>query len=136
MLVRAAIIYVLAVILAILAIGFAIQKVTTPANSADAGHMEMYHGDAQHDQWMRSLKRPDTGTSCCSLRDCNPTDAKWHDGQWWANVLGTWRPIPPEKIVHDPPSIIVPSLGASDIGRQSVMGCPFGNRLCSERVNA
>ena len=72
---------------------------------ADEEHMRLYHADAQQDQWMRSLIRPDTGTSCCSLNDCAPTDAEWRDGQWWAMYRGAWRAIPPEKVLTSPISM-------------------------------
>jgi hypothetical protein len=72
---------------------------------ADEEHMRLHHADAQHDEWMRSLKRPDTGGSCCNLRDCNPTDAEWRDGQWWAVLRGQWIAIPPEKVLTHPRSL-------------------------------
>ncbi len=68
-----------------------------PNAFADEAHIHLYHADVQTDQWMRSLTRPDTGTSCCNLNDCNPTDAEWREGQWWAVYKGAWRAIPPEK---------------------------------------
>lgn len=75
----------------------------TPARGyADEAHIHMYHADAGQDKWMRSLKRPDTKTSCCSLNDCNPTDAEWRDGQWWAVLRGTWVAVPPEKVLATP----------------------------------
>jgi hypothetical protein len=77
----------------------------TPPSKADEEHMSRYHASADQDQWMRSLKRPDTGTSCCSLNDCSPTDAEWHDGQWWAKYRGAWRAIPPEKVLSKPLSM-------------------------------
>src|SRR3990167_9171814 len=72
---------------------------------ASEEHLRMYHADAQSDAWMRSLIRPDVGTTCCSLNDCQPTDAEWRDGQWVAIIRGKWTPIPPEKIVASPLSI-------------------------------
>lgn len=72
---------------------------------ADTDHMKMYHADTQTDAWMRSLMRPDTGTSCCNLTDCAPTDAEWRDGQWWAVLRGAWTPIPPEKVLYKPVSM-------------------------------
>jgi len=30
------------------------------------------------------LKRPDTGTSCCSSWDCYPTEAQFKGGTWFA----------------------------------------------------
>lgn len=76
-----------------------------PGVLADEAHVRLYHADAQQDNWMRSLIRPDTGTSCCNLNDCNPTDAEWHNGQWWAVYQGTWRAIPPEKVLSKPLSM-------------------------------
>jgi len=78
---------------------------TTQFVMADETHQSTYHADAQQDQWMRSLIRPDTGTSCCNLNDCSPTDAEWRDGQWWAVYQGEWRAIPPEKVLSKPLSM-------------------------------
>ena len=72
---------------------------------ADEEHMRMYHADAQQNEWMRSLIRPDTKTSCCSLNDCNPTDADWRNDQWWAVIRGEWRPVPHDKVLTKPLSI-------------------------------
>ena len=63
----------------------------------DAEHMQEYHADVQMDQWIRGLKRPDTGYSCCNQNDCAKTDAEWRGGQWWADFKGTMVPVPPEK---------------------------------------
>lgn len=82
-----------------------IVTMAPPRAAADERHMHLYHADAQQDQWMRSLKRPDTGTSCCNLNDCNPTDAEWRDGQWWAVLRGSWIPVPPEKVLASPLSL-------------------------------
>lgn len=102
---RALLIYLAAIFTLVMLIGWLVYWSTMPANSADAEHMRMYHGNPEYSQWMRSLVRPDTGTSCCNFQDCRPTEADFRDGQWWADVLGEWRPIPPEKVVKDPPSI-------------------------------
>ena len=67
------------------------------AGAQDAEHMREYHADVQMDQWMRSLKRPGSGYSCCNERDCAKTDAEWKGGQWWADFKGTLVPVPPEK---------------------------------------
>lgn len=100
MFVRAIIIFLLAIFAFILLIA-AVHYATMPA-SADEEHMLRYHASADQDQWMRSLIRPDTGTSCCNLNDCSPTDAEWRDGQWWAVYRGEWRAIPPEKVLSKP----------------------------------
>jgi len=83
---------------------WAVIAFARPAN-ADEAHMRMYHATADQDDWMRSLTRPDTKTSCCNLSDCSPTDADWRDGQWWAVIRGSWTPIPPGKVVKSPLSI-------------------------------
>jgi hypothetical protein len=55
--------------------------------------------------WFRSLKQPGTGMSCCDISDCRRTEAEFRDGQWHAIVNGDLTPIPPEKVLHDKPSI-------------------------------
>ena len=47
--------------------------------------------------WFRNLKQPNTGMSCCDISDCRRTDADYRHGQWWAEVEGSWTPIPQEK---------------------------------------
>lgn len=47
--------------------------------------------------WLRSLRQPDTGLSCCDISDCRQTEADWHSGQWWAKVDGQMTPIPKQK---------------------------------------
>jgi hypothetical protein len=56
-------------------------------------------------KWFRSLERPDGGGSCCDISDCRKTSAEWRGGQWFAAVNGRIRPIPPEIVLRDPPSI-------------------------------
>ncbi len=84
--------------------GFCVAAIAMPVQ-ADMSHMQRFHADAQSDTWMRSLMRPDVGTSCCNLNDCTPTDAEWKGGQWWAMIRGQMTPIPPEKIVRSPLSM-------------------------------
>jgi hypothetical protein len=83
---------------------FVIPVLVPPAR-ADEAHMRAFHADAQHDDWMRSLKRPGGEGSCCSLNDCLPTDAEWKDGQWWAIVRGKWMAIPADKVLASPISM-------------------------------
>ncbi len=78
---------------------------TPPHARADEAHMRAYHATQQQDDWMRSLTRPDTHTSCCNLNDCGPTDAEFREGQWWATIRGKWTPIPDTKVVHNPITI-------------------------------
>jgi len=62
--------------------------------------------DPERDAWFRSLKMPGTGGSCCSLDDCEATDARQlDDGSWEAIVNGEWTPIPPDREVKTPLSI-------------------------------
>lgn len=54
--------------------------------------------------WFKSLMRPDTGTSCCDAADCKPTRAENRDGQWFAEVEGIMRPVPPKSVLAFPVS--------------------------------
>lgn len=99
-----ALLWLLIIVLMLIGAIAAVHYATMPA-AADDAHMRQHHASADQDEWMRSLIRPDVGTSCCNLNDCGPTDAEWKDGQWWATVRGRWTPIPPEKIVESPLSI-------------------------------
>jgi hypothetical protein len=48
------------------------------------------------------IMRPDTkNSSCCSNRDCAPTEARWDNvrQRWTALKYGKWVDIPPSKIV-------------------------------------
>lgn len=92
----------ISVSLTLMVILWCIILTVPPHAEADEVHMHLYHADAGQDEWMRSLKRPDTKTSCCNLNDCNPTDAEWRDGQWWAVLRGDWIAVPPEKVLATP----------------------------------
>ena len=76
-----------------------------PADAQEADHKQMYHADPHYDAWFRSLKIPGTDTSCCSLRDCDRTEAEWRADGWYALVRGIWRAIPPAKVVKTPTTI-------------------------------
>lgn len=64
-------------------------------------------GHAEHHDWYRDLLTP-LGYSCCNgdqpdkPGDCRPVQARPRDdGSWEAFVGGTWRPVPPERILPD-----------------------------------
>ena len=80
---------------------------------ADEEHMEMYHASPEYDQWFRSLKTPYSG-SCCSLNDCQRTEAEWkqgEDGAWaWYASVESYRgritiQIPADRVLDQPKSI-------------------------------
>jgi len=56
-------------------------------------------------KWFDGLLQPGTQAPCCSLSDCTRTVADWHDGQWWAIVVGEWTPIPPQAVLNNTRSI-------------------------------
>ena len=60
--------------------------------------------DQTRGEWFRSLMRPDLGTSCCDAADCKRTVADWRDGQWFATVEERMVPVPPGKVLRNPPS--------------------------------
>ena len=51
-------------------------------------------------QWFKSLIQPGTTIPCCDISDCHVTQAKWHDGQWWAIVAGAWQAVPPGVVLN------------------------------------
>lgn len=53
------------------------------------------------DEWLRSLTAPD-GSSCCSERDCFPSDARLHDGLWKVPNGSGWEAVPPERVLRQP----------------------------------
>lgn len=62
--------------------------------------------DPARGTWFKSLKQPATGHSCCDISDCRQTQAEQlDDGSWKAIVNGTWRSIPPGKVLPKPLSI-------------------------------
>ncbi len=74
-----------------------------------AEHLEQYHSDSRMDAWIKGLKRPGGGFSCCNKSDCARTDAEWRgsgaQGAWWAQTrLGRYVRVPP-GFVLDQPSI-------------------------------
>lgn len=68
------------------------------------GHDKMHH-------WYQNLKRPDgSGISCCSEKDCRPTDARVReDGSIEAMLNGRWVIVPPNKILRN---VYSPDLGS------------------------
>jgi hypothetical protein len=56
-------------------------------------------------KWFQGLLQPGTQAPCCALSDCKRTVADWHDGQWWAIVVGQWTPIPPQAVLKNTHSI-------------------------------
>lgn len=59
-----------------------------------AGH------DGRHDDWFRSLMRPDGTGSCCNLTDCTPTEARVRGGWEALTPIGSWVAIPETAIVR------------------------------------
>lgn len=60
------------------------------------------HNHGQHDEWIRSLKRPDGGGSCCNLQDCRVTAARITPRGWEArNQFGMWVDVPADKIIRN-----------------------------------
>lgn len=64
------------------------------------------HDHAQHHDWYRSLRQPQTNISCCNGTvdgaegDCRPVRAyQRDDGQWMAFVEGGWVLVPNEVIL-------------------------------------
>ena len=73
----------------------------------DAGH-------ARHHDFYKDWLRPDTGTSCCNMRertegggmigDCRPTAFRLRKDGHWEAVLDdgmTWLAIPDDKIIRE-----------------------------------
>lgn len=58
-----------------------------------------HDGATAVDLWYRSLQAPD-GTSCCSMRDCSPVDARIVDGKWQVKAGEEWLPVAPEAVLR------------------------------------
>jgi hypothetical protein len=56
--------------------------------------------DTRRSEWFKGLLQPGTEAPCCDLSDCQRTVADWHDGQWWAIVVGRWVPVPPGTVLN------------------------------------
>lgn len=81
----------------------------------------MAQPSSERSLWFKSLTQPGTGQSCCDIADCMKTSAEWRDGQWWADVRGTMKPIPPERVLKTTASID---------GAAYVCSNPAGQVLC------
>jgi hypothetical protein len=91
-----AIVLVALLIMAIVAIGFAmILAATRPSNAQTKS------------EWYKSLALPGRPAgSCCSDSDCRPVNSERRKGQWWAEIaydgVTKWLPVPDEKIIPWP----------------------------------
>lgn len=57
-----------------------------------------------HERFYSTWMRPDKpSVSCCNLEDCYPTEARFHNGTWFAKRRedGKWLAVPPAKIEHN-----------------------------------
>lgn len=59
------------------------------------GHAELHH-------WYLTLRQPITGMSCCSNRDCRPTQARVENGIVEVEVDGEWTAVTQDKIIKTP----------------------------------
>jgi hypothetical protein len=76
----------------VLALGIAAAVHAAPPDGADPnGPMA---------DWYRSLHAPDTGTSCCSLADCRPVEARQTADQWEIRTEGGWQSVPSGRVLR------------------------------------
>ena len=96
-------------VIAVACAGFAAIVAFVPqrARGQDAQHHHPLHHD-----FYRHWLQPGTGISCCDARvmkdgvevgDCEPTDAKVVNGQWWAYLRQEQRyvPVPDDVILRE-----------------------------------
>jgi hypothetical protein len=73
------------------------------------GHDMAAWTDPARDKWFRSLRVPNSNTSCCDLRDGAAIDLdkvrQELDGSWSVDLGGGFIPVPPDRVVLFPPSI-------------------------------
>ncbi len=50
--------------------------------------------------WFDDLRVPGTGTSCCSLADCRPTEYRTRGNHYEALIDGQWLPVPPSSVLQ------------------------------------
>src|SRR5262249_8304343 len=69
---------------------------------------EGYYG-VGHDRWhmkfYMTLKRNDSGGSCCNLMDCRPTQSRMVGDHYEVKVDGEWTPVPNDKINNADPRL-------------------------------
>lgn len=64
--------------------------------------------DPVRDDWYRSLHVPGSNTSCCNFSDAamiDPDKVRQRGSQWFVDLGDGFIPVPPESVVHLPPSI-------------------------------
>jgi hypothetical protein len=49
--------------------------------------------------WYRSLTTPYSGSSCCSVADCKPVEARLVGEGWEIHVNGVWIKVPPYVVL-------------------------------------
>jgi hypothetical protein len=50
--------------------------------------------------WLRSLKVPGTGESCCGVADCRHFRVEWRNGGPAVEYGGVWLPIPDQAVIR------------------------------------
>jgi hypothetical protein len=56
--------------------------------------------DASMGPWFHSLHQPGTGTPCCSVADCRPTDFRSTGDHYEAMINGKWLEVLADKVIH------------------------------------
>jgi hypothetical protein len=51
-------------------------------------------------RWFRSLMVPSTGSSCCSVADCRPVEARLAGDRWEVRADDGWLAVPPEAVLR------------------------------------
>jgi hypothetical protein len=83
------------------AAAIAVAIAASAAARAQGGHHG--HGHADHHDWYKDLKQPNSAASCCDNRDCRPTRARMNDREEWEAWDGKrWIHIPPHTILKFP----------------------------------
>ena len=104
-----------------------------------------HDGHPSHDAWYESLREPQTGQSCCNLRDCKPAEyridkegryevllsreqlADWHLDMSipMFSLYKNWVVVPDKAIIRDPKV-----LASNPTGQAVVCWTPYAGILC------
>jgi hypothetical protein len=87
--------------------------------------------DPALEQWFRSLERPGSHVSCCSVADCRRVGYRVSDGHHEVRVNGQWYIVPSDAIIRreNPTGDAIACYRSADYGLGAIPVPPYVDSL-------